>query len=133
MFSSFITSSSSLWIYQQKYKLRLLSNTTFIILYLLRFSVADDPHQEDTASQQGGEGGPDERTGEEHKHYSLSSSFDSNISPKQLLLSPSSFTPALFLLIFLQVFFVCVNVPNQEDSGEEALQDASLQRRGAEP
>lgn len=56
--------------YQQKYKLGLLSNTTFIILYLLRFSVADDPRQEDT-SQQGREGGLNERTGEECTHYSL--------------------------------------------------------------
>lgn len=29
--------------------------------------------------------------------------------------------------------FVCVNVPDQEDSGEEALQEPPLQRRGAEP
>lgn len=50
-----------------------------------------------------------------------------------LLFAHDGFNPILFFLILLQMLFVCVNVPDQEDSGEEALQDLSLQGRGAEP
>lgn len=52
---------------------------------------------------------------------------------KRLLLSPNCFTPVPFLLIFLQMIFVCVNIPDHEDSGEEALQNLTFQWRGAEP
>lgn len=82
------------------------------------------------------QGGPDDETWGELTLLSSDSvdwSGSTLSKSKRLLLSPNCFTPVPFLLIFLQIFFVCVNIPDHEDSGEQALQILSLQWQGAEP